>query len=59
MRFSAIVVFVQVMHEFPVVRGCSGDTTSRSDYVQHNVAAMERGRLQEMMTNKVKQSTSV
>ena len=42
----------QVMHEFPVVR-CSGITTSRKDYVQHNVAAMEKGRLAAMRLNQV------
>ena len=41
------------MHEFPVVYGCSGHTTSRRDYVQHNLAALERGRLQAMKKNKV------
>ena len=49
-----IVVFLQVMHEFPVVYGWSGETTSRSDYIHHNVVALEQGRLEAMRTNKVR-----
>ena len=45
---------MQVMHEFPVVYGWSGETTSRSDYVRHNVAALEQGRLEAMRSNKVR-----
>ena len=51
--------FIQVMHEFPVVYGYDGETTARSDYVRHNVAALERGRLEAMRTNKVRQSINV
>jgi hypothetical protein len=38
-----------------VVYGCDGETTSRSDYIRHNVSALERGRLEAMRTNKVRQ----
>ena len=48
--------FLQVMHEFPVVYGWNGETTSRSDYVRHNIKALEKGRLEAMKTNKVRPS---
>ena len=48
--------FLQVMHEFPVVYGWNGETTSRSDYVHHNLEVLEKGRLEAMRTNKVRPS---
>ena len=42
-----------------MVYGCDGETTARRDYIRHNVAALERGRLEAMRTNKVRQSSNV
>ena len=39
-----------------MVYGWNGETTSRKDYVRHNVAALEQGRLEAMRTNKVRPS---
>ena len=39
-----------------MVYGWNGETTARSDYVRHNVAALERGRLEPMRTNKVRET---
>ena len=50
--------FLQVIHEFPVVYGCDGETTARSDYVRHNVVALEQGRLEAMRTNKVRHNNN-
>ena len=41
----------QVMHEFPVI--ASDTTTSRKDYVRHDVAARESDRLSNLTTNRV------
>ena len=48
------VYYVQVMHEFPVVSSDPGTaTTSRRDYVSHDVTAMAKQRMDALNTNRV------
>ena len=42
-----------------MVYGCDGETTARSDYVRHNVAALEQGRLEAMRANKVRHTIMI
>ena len=45
---------MQVMHEFPVVSSDAATaTTSRKDFVRHDVMAMARQRMDALNTNRV------